>query len=185
MIKLIPCIVLTVVSFRLINSLMEAKRRKAQLKGRKGQGEEGGGGDRTTRMLLAVLLLFLMTEFPQGILGLLSLLLGDSFFKSCYIPLGDLMDIVSKFKLFNLLLLSWLALGHLFQVALANSAINFVLYTSMSLKFRQVFIQTFGSKLCCPRRLAPAEPIVTSRVGPSHSIAITPSTNGVHHSEEH
>ncbi len=99
-IKLIPCIVLTVVSIQLINSLIEAKKRKAQLKGRntKGAGaEEGGGGDRTTRMLLAVLLLFLMTEFPQGILGLLSLVLGDGFFKSCYLPLGDLMDIVSFF----------------------------------------------------------------------------------------
>lgn len=44
--------------------------------------------DRTTRMLLAVLLLFLTTEFPQGILGLLSALLGYNFFTQCYLKLG-------------------------------------------------------------------------------------------------
>jgi hypothetical protein len=103
-IKLLPCVVLTVVSWRLINSLVEARRRKALLKGRGGRGgEEGHGGDRTTRMLLAVLLLFLMTEFPQGILGLLSLLIGDSFFISCYMPLGDLMDMVQILYLFHYL----------------------------------------------------------------------------------
>lgn len=145
-IKIIPCVMLTVVSFRLINSLMEAKRRKDILlkkrttapaavssgvspvggprAGNQGNHEhhhESGGSDRTTRMLLAVLLLFLITEFPQGLLGLLSGLLGDAFFKSCYIPLADLMDFV----------------------ALLNSAINFILYCAMSKKFRDTFSQLF------------------------------------------
>jgi len=44
--------------------------------------------DRTTRMLLAVLLLFLVTEFPQGIMGLLNVLLGDAFFLQCYLKLS-------------------------------------------------------------------------------------------------
>lgn len=142
---------LTVVSFRLINSLMEAKRRKDMLlkkrttapaavsgnhaavspggtragNNRAGGGHntdhESGGSDRTTRMLLAVLLLFLITEFPQGLLGLLSGVLGDAFFKSCYIPLADLMDFV----------------------ALLNSAINFILYCAMSKKFRDTFAKVF------------------------------------------
>jgi len=76
---------------------------------------------RTTRMLLAVLLLFLITEFPQGILALLSDLMGDKFFKECYYPLSDLMDFV----------------------ALLNSAINFILYCTMSTRFRDVFYQVF------------------------------------------
>lgn len=84
-------------------------------------GEESGGSDRTTRMLLAVLLLFLITEFPQGLLSLLTGLLGDAFFKSCYMPLAELMD----------------------SVALLNSAINFILYCSMSKKFRDTFSQVF------------------------------------------
>jgi hypothetical protein len=119
---------------------MEAKRRKEKLLAKKkktnvnnvedgghgghgGHGEGGaeGSSDRTTRMLLAVLLLFLITEFPQGILGLLSGLLDESFFRTCYMPLGDFMDFA----------------------ALLNSALNFPLYCAMSTIFRQTFIQTF------------------------------------------
>lgn len=37
--------------------------------------------DRTTRMLIAILLLFLITEFPSGILALLSGIIGDKFFE--------------------------------------------------------------------------------------------------------
>lgn len=44
--------------------------------------------DRTTRMLLAVLLLFLITELPQAILGILSAALGEDFDTQCYRPLG-------------------------------------------------------------------------------------------------
>ncbi len=78
-----------------------------------GNAERGGGSekhDRTTRMLLAVLFLFLLTEFPQGILALLSGILGDAFFSECYGHLAELMDIL----------------------ALINSAINFILYCLMS-----------------------------------------------------
>ena len=128
-IKLIPCIALTVVSFRLINALIEAKRRKALLVSKrvtvnaKGHPENNNesSSDRTTKMLLAVLLLFLITEFPQGIMGLLSICLGDRFFKECYTSLGDLMDLF----------------------ALLNSAINFILYCVMSRKFRETFSQVF------------------------------------------
>lgn len=73
--------------------------------------------DRTTRMLLAVLLLFLITEVPQGILGSLTLFFGDKFFKDCYQKLGDVADIL----------------------ALTNSAINFALYYVMSRQFRTTF----------------------------------------------
>lgn len=93
--------------------------------------ERGGSGtaardsgekhDRTTRMLLAVLFLFLLTEFPQGILALLSGILGDAFFSECYGHLGELMDIL----------------------ALINSAINFILYCVMSRQFRQTFQRIF------------------------------------------
>jgi hypothetical protein len=69
---------------------------------------------RTTIMLLVVLVLFLVTELPQGILLVLSLTMED-FFDNVYIPLGDTMDIL----------------------ALINNSINFVLYCSMSLEFRR------------------------------------------------
>ncbi|EFN78137.1 Probable G-protein coupled receptor B0563.6 [Harpegnathos saltator] len=112
-IKLIPCLALTVLSFKLIRVLVEAKRRRRKLtakntdikmsngkdgcekpsgkKRRKGADKEKQT-DRTTKMLLAVLALFLITEFPQGILGLFSVILGTSFFNTCYVMLGKLRE---------------------------------------------------------------------------------------------
>lgn len=104
--KLIPCIALTVLSQRLIHALLEAKRRRKHLvsnsnnlkvmvngkmekkKKNSKQLDKEKQTDRTTRMLLAVLLLFLMTEFPQAVLGLLSASFGMVFFQECYIKLG-------------------------------------------------------------------------------------------------
>lgn len=109
-IKLIPCVALTILSMQLIGALLEAKRRRRQLtrnnvkcmetlvngkvvekpqKSMKTLDKEKQT-DRTTRMLLAVLLLFLTTEFPQGILGLLSATMGPKFFMECYLKLGEL-----------------------------------------------------------------------------------------------
>ena len=65
-------------------------------------------------MLLIVMVLFLVTELPQGILLILSLTI-EKFFDTVYIPLGDTMDIL----------------------ALINNSINFVLYCSMSVEFRR------------------------------------------------
>lgn len=81
--------------------------------------------DRTTRMLIAVLILFLVTEIPQGILGLLSAYVGDCFFRNCYHKFGELMDIL----------------------ALLNSSINFILYCSMSRQFRMIFGQLFKPRI--------------------------------------
>ncbi|VVC31954.1 7TM GPCR, serpentine receptor class w (Srw),G protein-coupled receptor, rhodopsin-like,GPCR, rhodopsin- [Cinara cedri] len=121
-IKIIPCVALTVLSLRLICALLEAKQRRAKLtgSGRKSADKERQT-DRTTRMLLAVLMLFLITEFPQGILGLLTLLLGKRFFTDCYQNMGEVMD----------------------MLALVNSAINFILYCVMSRQFRNTFSLLF------------------------------------------
>ncbi|XP_034656962.1 uncharacterized protein LOC117894169 [Drosophila subobscura] len=154
-IKLIPCIALTILSVRLILALLEAKQRRKKLTSKpltpavasttngNGSGKPLVNGksaerprknskllekekqtDRTTRMLLAVLLLFLITEFPQGIMGLMNALLGDAFFLQCYLRLSDLMDIL----------------------ALINSSINFILYCSMSKQFRTTFTLLFRPK---------------------------------------
>lgn len=109
LIKLIPCFALTVLSVRLIGALLEAKRRRKILACHAANDmqpivngkvtptqprsckllEKEKQTDRTTRMLLAVLLLFLITEFPQGIMGLLNALLGDAFFLQCYLKLSE------------------------------------------------------------------------------------------------
>lgn len=111
LIKLIPCIALTILSIRLIMALLEAKRRRKLLTSNAANGmkpivngkvveqqqrprknsktlEKEKQTDRTTRMLLAVLLLFLITEFPQGIMGLLNTVLGDAFLMQCYLRLS-------------------------------------------------------------------------------------------------
>ncbi|XP_058059043.1 G-protein coupled receptor dmsr-1 [Anopheles bellator] len=150
-IKLLPCIILTVISCVLIQVLCKASKRRLKLK--QGDGnysktgassvtpQSGGGAscvppptsngnrhpktdrraDRTTTLLVAVLLLFLFTEFPQGILGLMSGMLEKCFFRRCYGLFGEAMDLL----------------------ALINAAIGFVLYGLMSKQFRTSFKSVF------------------------------------------
>ncbi|XP_031848230.1 G-protein coupled receptor dmsr-1 isoform X2 [Nomia melanderi] len=130
-IKLFPCVVLTVVILKLLQVLLEAKRRRRKLtnmhednfdrKKSSRRADKERQTDRTKMMLLAVLLLFLLTELPQGILGLCSVLLGPGFFRTCYLMLGDVIDMLT----------------------LVNSAINFILYCTMSRQFRKTFNELF------------------------------------------
>ena len=71
-------------------------------------------------MLLVVVALFLVTEFPQGMINLLSGVL-DHFVEEIYMTLGDLLDIL----------------------ALINNGINFILYCTMSKQFRDTFVSCF------------------------------------------
>lgn len=102
--KLLPCFLLTVLSWKLISALFRAKERRKNLLGKKSiplvenkgkkskkhhHSDSGDQADRTTKMLLAILLLFLMTEFPQAILGLLSVIIGMDFERQCYQSLGE------------------------------------------------------------------------------------------------
>lgn len=133
--KLLPCFILTIISFWLIRTIFKAKKRKQVLRLyyscavneennlRKTKSERRA--ERTTKMLVAVLLLFLITEFPQGIFGLLIGMRGKCFFLKCYQNLGDIMDIL----------------------ALINGAINFILYCSMNRMFRITFGQMFRSSI--------------------------------------
>ncbi|CAL7949916.1 unnamed protein product [Xylocopa violacea] len=138
-VKLLPCVILTVISCWLIKALYRAKGRKQALKNYnqcantfvgnglvpKRPSKSEKRADRTTKMLVAVLLLFLVTEIPQGVLGLLSGMLGDCFFRYCYHNFGEVMDIL----------------------ALLNGAINFILYCSMSRQFRTTFGQLFKPRI--------------------------------------
>lgn len=122
--KLLPCFALTVLSLAIIHELLRAAKRRAQLmknsSSRAADAEKQA--DRVTKMLLAILVLFLASEVPQGILGLLSQIEG---YFPCYQQLGDIMDMLVLF----------------------NSAINFLLYCSMSQQFRDTFSELF--KPCC------------------------------------
>lgn len=124
--KLIPCLALTVLSTALVRALCEAEDRRRRLKGRapnpdgaSASSHNQRSADRTTRMLLAVLLLFILTEFPAGVLSLLSGI-DNQFFES-YVRVGDILDIL----------------------ALINSSVNFILYCTMSRQFRKTFALLF------------------------------------------
>ncbi|KAF7266118.1 G-protein coupled receptor dmsr-1-like [Rhynchophorus ferrugineus] len=136
LLKLLPCVLLTVLSYKIIAALIETRRRRIKLLGSPLEDMSRNTkpntiqlyketqADRTTKMLLAVLLLFLLTEFPQGILGQISALKGEVFLVECYSALGEVMDIL----------------------ALINSSINFILYCTMSRQFRVTFQELFHIK---------------------------------------
>ncbi|ODM89819.1 Sex peptide receptor, partial [Orchesella cincta] len=116
-IKIIPCILLTAVSHCLIYSIIQANKGKRSLlskpviptiskeslisiSARVSSGEIRMSSDLVTKMLLAGNLLFLLTEFPEGVPGLASAMLGNGFFGTCYIPLADLMALLNSVLLY-------------------------------------------------------------------------------------
>ncbi|XP_044746722.1 G-protein coupled receptor dmsr-1 [Coccinella septempunctata] len=137
-IKLLPCCILSVISCWLVKTLMKAKKRKQILRSYETHPLRVEGktcdakptkaerrADRTTKMLIAVLLLFLVTEFPQGIFALYIALKGEYFFLVCYQKYGAVMDIL----------------------ALNNGSVNFILYCYMNRMFRSTFGQLFKQRL--------------------------------------
>lgn len=168
-VKIIPCLALTILSYCLVSALVNARERRDQLKRNRsttksnsssGEECEGRHTDRTTIMLLAILILFLITEIPQGILVLLSVILddnNDAFFRNCYTAFNEVMDIL----------------------ALINGAINFILYCAMSRQFRQTFIRLFRPKIldkwsALPLQSAPERRSLVQR---AHTGVFTKDTN--------
>ncbi|KAJ8952172.1 hypothetical protein NQ318_022622 [Aromia moschata] len=103
--KMVPCVLLTALTYKIITALVETRRRRMKLLTSNSALEELHGktkpntvqlykenqADRTTRMLLAVLILFLITEVPQVIIGIgeIGSALGESFLEECYKNLGE------------------------------------------------------------------------------------------------
>lgn len=120
--RIAPCILLVVLSSLLIIAMHTANQRRLRLlsQSRRAEDEHGAEHNRTTAMLVAVVLFFVLTELPIGILALLSAII-EEFFDNYYVPLGDVMDIL----------------------VLVNSAVNFILYCIMSRQFRRTFRELF------------------------------------------
>ncbi|VDP32248.1 unnamed protein product [Heligmosomoides polygyrus] len=123
--KVVPCTLLTVSIIALLKIIRDVSQRRkslAQVMNKKRMPR-----DHTTPMLVAVLSIFLVAELPQGMLHVCNAIYSnETFYQKIYLPLGDLMDLLS----------------------LLNSAVNFLIYCAMSRKFRSVFVQTFLS--CLP-----------------------------------
>ena len=131
-VKLIPCILLIVFSSLLFyavrkNPILETKihviRRDKPEKVKLKMVEEYR---RINIMLVLVCFLFFITEFPQGVLAIMSLINHSKDFHSeVYMKLDDVIDII----------------------ALTNNAINFILYCRMSCIFRKTFEKIFYDPL--------------------------------------
>lgn len=117
----------------------------------------------TTRMLIAVLFIFLITEFPSGILSLVGGILGDEFIENVYNHLGELIDILSLF----------------------NSSVNFLLYCSMSQQFRVTFKKIFCTPPFFPSSsLYQTKPeMVVSECTPTNLIVGRKTNDCASHSE--
>jgi len=120
--KVVPCILLAVLSGLLVAAMRRAaaKRRRLRSVGQRDESDRDAEHTRTTAMLVAVVLCFVAAELPQGVLAFLSGV-DNRIFDEVYVPLGDVFDVV----------------------VLINSAVNFVLYCTMSRQFRQTFGELF------------------------------------------
>ncbi|CAL1546480.1 unnamed protein product, partial [Lymnaea stagnalis] len=125
-IKILPCVLLSYLSILLIIAMQQAKKRREHLLNNIFpviDHYSSNEHNRATMMLVAVVMCFIITEIPQGILAWICAV-DNNFFHNVYIHLGDLMDIL----------------------VLINSAVNFILYCSMSQQFRDTFKSLFVSK---------------------------------------
>ncbi|KAF8571911.1 hypothetical protein P879_00809 [Paragonimus westermani] len=73
---------------------------------------------RATIMLIVLVISFVLTEAPQGVVNTLVAGKGECFHNTIYVPLGDILDLA----------------------VLLNSSVNFILYCTMSQLFRANFV---------------------------------------------
>ncbi|XP_045164658.2 G-protein coupled receptor dmsr-1-like [Mercenaria mercenaria] len=129
--KVAPCILLTLLSSMIILTMHQASKRRVRLlqQTRSSDHDVNHEHNRTTWMLVSVVLFFVITEMPQGILAMISGL-NDHFFQEIYSNLGDVLDLL----------------------VLLNSAVNFILYCIMSQQFRDTFKNLFVLNWMCQRQ---------------------------------
>lgn len=112
--KLIPCLLLTIFMTLLVRMLIEARERRSRLCG--GMGNGNSQAERTTAMLTGIVAIFLITELPQGVLTFAAGANPRLTFLT--LQMNNVFDLLS----------------------LINSAVNFVLCALMSHVFRR-FVQ--------------------------------------------
>lgn len=104
------------VYFIFFQIILQVKQKREAIQQKQQSKSKEREHNRTTVMLIAVVLSFGIAELPQGIL-VLACTGNDWFFKEVYRYLGDILDTITLF----------------------NTSFNFVLYTTMSQKFRDTF----------------------------------------------
>ncbi|KAK6993469.1 G-protein coupled receptor 139 [Biomphalaria glabrata] len=129
LIRLLPCVLLLVLSILLILELQRFAKSRSKLRGQRSFENDGNlqrqtETNRTTGMLVVVVALFIVIEMPHGIL-LLLLAINKNVMDQIYESLGDLID----------------------DITLMNNGINFVIYCTMSKKFRDTFMEMFSCSI--------------------------------------
>jgi len=94
--KVIPCLVLAVLSALLVRAmrLADLRRRRLLSLGRRVESDRAGERNRTTAMLVVVVLCFVVTELPQGVLALLSGFYEHLFYAVSPVITGNLVQVV-------------------------------------------------------------------------------------------
>ncbi|KAJ1352518.1 hypothetical protein KIN20_008868 [Parelaphostrongylus tenuis] len=146
--KVIPCILLMILSLGLVSKIRDAERNRRKLTNVSLNNLSSSDGkhsmskkkkyksDRTTTMLVVILSVFLVTELPQGFISILCAIYTADIHIYVYYYLGDILDLLS----------------------LLNSSVNFVLYCVMSSRYRQTFwmvLMHFGPHSMCIDKKTP------------------------------
>ena len=120
--KVAPCQLITIFSLLLLRAMRQAevKQRRLKSQGKDEESQRTRDHNRSTAMLVTVIICFVIAELPQGILAILGAI-DKNIFLHVYVPLGSIWDIL----------------------ALLNSAVDFLLYCTMSRQFRQTFKDVF------------------------------------------
>nr|KAG5688835.1 hypothetical protein BaRGS_004512 [Batillaria attramentaria] len=137
--KIIPISLISVFGGLLLCTLRESDKRGRRLKGEKTN--SSNQNRRTTIMLLAIIVMYIISEVPQSVLVIMCVVV-DGFMLNIYMPLGDIIDII----------------------ALINSDINFVLYTTMSRQFRTCLVESCNSCLRSLKRPSEETEITVAHV---------------------
>ncbi|KAK3583040.1 hypothetical protein CHS0354_003974 [Potamilus streckersoni] len=159
-IHLVPCISLVVLNGLLISAMRNAQLRRMQLlkQNKKSESKKLKDSNCTTLMLVAVVGLFLLVEFPLGII--MTIYIADNTFQlALFKPeTYSVMTLISNF----FILLSY--------------PLNFVVYCAMSRQFRETFKRLFtgGQSLeereCSQYMTVPTENGRTIFTGPETAL---------------
>ncbi|KAJ1360734.1 hypothetical protein KIN20_019778 [Parelaphostrongylus tenuis] len=120
--KAIPCALLLWFTIALVMKLRKTDEKRNYLysKSFRKHIKKTTVPDRTTYMLIIMLVVFLVTELPQGFLALLNGVYSSDVNNYIYQHVGELLDLLS----------------------LVNCSVDFVLYCCMSSRYRQTFGHT-------------------------------------------